>query len=318
MPPRTTAWSSTTAMRTWSRRSRGNHRRHRPRRRASAGHRIAIAGFPQHQRWPGSSSSRRVRIAYWTSSARVESPSLRITWARWVSAVRGEIQSMLRDLRVRVPEREQARDLAFALGERRRRPARRRRPGGQQAGAERCLDVLLAGGDGADRGHELRVGGLLQDVAARAGGEGAADRRAARRASRARGCGPAVRRAERRACGRRRRPSASAGPSRSRRAGGGAPRRRRGPRSPPRPRRACPPPRPARGGAQSARRAWSSTRRTLRSSPSGVATRQAYRAVPRRPVRRGVSVPAPRAARSPAGRACGARAPRTPSPAGGP
>ena len=74
----------------------------------------------------------------------------------------------LRDLLVRVPEREQAQHLALALRE---RILLRAPPllgvGGEEPRAEAGMHVPLARRDRADRADDLGVGGLLQHVAAR-------------------------------------------------------------------------------------------------------------------------------------------------------
>ena len=73
----------------------------------------------------------------------------------------------LRDLLVRVAEGEQAQHLALAVRERiLLRELRRLGVGGHQPSAELGIDVAAAARDLANRGHDLVVGRLLEDVAA--------------------------------------------------------------------------------------------------------------------------------------------------------
>src|SRR4051812_42055364 len=73
-------------------------------------------------------------------------------------------------------EREQAQDLALAVGQRiRLGRGLLRRLGGDEPGAERRMDVAAAARHLADRRDDLLVRGLLEDVAARAGPERLAD-----------------------------------------------------------------------------------------------------------------------------------------------
>ena len=189
-----------------------------------------------------------------------------------------------RDLRVRVAQREQAGHLPFALGQAVWAP---RDAGDARAASRRAPSAACTYCWPAATARTAPRAPCRPPPSGRSRSRRAANAPAptpARRASRARGCAPAAQPAAPRACGRSHRRSASAGPSRSRRAGGGAPRRRRGRRSRPRRRRA------RRASASSTWRsaerttAWSSTSSTLRAS-SGLATRQAYPAVRRRPRR---------------------------------
>jgi GNAT superfamily N-acetyltransferase len=75
-----------------------------------------------------------------------------------------------------MPEGEQAQDLALAVRQRvLLRAPRRLRLSGDEAGAELRVDVAAALRDLANRRDDLGVGGLLEDVAARSGGERRAD-----------------------------------------------------------------------------------------------------------------------------------------------
>ena len=78
----------------------------------------------------------------------------------------------LRDLLIRVAEREQAQHLALPVGERvARSPPGRVDLRLREPGAERRMHVAPTRSDLAHRLHDLGVGRLLQHVAARAGGE---------------------------------------------------------------------------------------------------------------------------------------------------
>src|SRR5262249_26771707 len=78
----------------------------------------------------------------------------------------------LRDLLVRVPEREQAHHLALAVGERVGLLAGLRFClGRDQARSQRRVHVVLAAGDLVDGADDLRVDGLLEDVPGRSRGE---------------------------------------------------------------------------------------------------------------------------------------------------
>src|SRR6185437_2066286 len=85
-------------------------------------------------------------------------------------------EELRRDLLIRVPEREQPQHLTLAIGERILfGPARLGGLGGDEARPERGMDVAAAARHLADRRYDLRVGGLLQDVTARPGGESLPD-----------------------------------------------------------------------------------------------------------------------------------------------
>ena len=95
---------------------------------------------------------------------------------------------LLGDLLVRVAQGEQAQHLALALGQLVDRAGRRR--GRRERGAERRVDVPLAGRHRADGAHEVLVRRRLRQVAVGAGVEGPAHVLRAGRASTARGRAP--------------------------------------------------------------------------------------------------------------------------------
>ncbi len=92
--------------------------------------------------------------------------------ARWVSAVRTEMKSLLRDLLVRVPEREQPQDLTLAVRERVLVGALLGvGVGREQSRAELGAHVAAALRHLTDGRDYLGVGGLLEHVPGRPGGE---------------------------------------------------------------------------------------------------------------------------------------------------
>ena len=102
---------------------------------------------------------------------------------------------LARDLLVRVAEREQAQNVALAVGERVLLGALPLlRVGGDHPRAERRMHVAPAGGDVADGGDDVGVDGLLEDVAGRARRRTPRARSGGRPASRGSGPSPPARR----------------------------------------------------------------------------------------------------------------------------